>query len=130
LESSDEWQQRPFLAGTTNTALTLGTIKRSELGDISVFTKTRQASLAAGLTDTRLSPFESIKVGKLPTWRYTVTENINRGKQSAWTYMVTIYVGLDEVVIVNTWTLAANFELQQSEMHRIEDGISGIAPPV
>ncbi len=44
--------------------------------------------------------------------------------------MVTIYVGLDEVVIVNTWTLAANFELQQSEMHRIEDGITGIEPPV
>ena len=56
--------------------------------------------------------------------------NIKWGNQSAWTYMVTIYVGLDEVVIGNTWTLAANFELQQSEMHRIEDGISGIEPPV
>ena len=44
--------------------------------------------------------------------------------------MVTIYEGHDEVVIVSTWTLAANFELQQSEMHRIEDGISGIEPPV
>jgi hypothetical protein len=32
--------------------------------------------------------------------------------------MVTIYEWRDEVVIVNTWTLAANFELQQSGVHR------------
>jgi len=143
LELSDDWQQKPLVAGqdpkvivlfavnkTTNTALTLGTIKRSELGDISVFAKTRQASLAAGLTDTKLSPVEPLKVGQLPAWRYTVSGNIKRGNQSAWTYMVTIYEGRDEVVIVNTWTLAANFALQQSEMHRIEDGISGIEPPI
>jgi len=143
LELSDDWQQKPLVAGqdpkvivlfavnkTTNTALTLGAIKLSDLGDISVFAKTRQTSLAAGLTDTKLSPVEPIKVGQLPAWRYTVTGNTKRGKQSAWTYMVTIYEGRDEVVIVNTWTLAANFELQQSEMHRIEDGISDIEPPV
>jgi len=143
LELSDDWQQRPLVPGqdakvivlfavnkTTNTALTLGTIKRSELGDISVFAKTRQATLAAGLTDTKLSTIEPLRVGQLPAWRYTVSGNLKKGKQSAWTYMVTIYEGRDEVVIVNTWTLAANFELQQSEMHRIEDGISGIEPPI
>ena len=141
LELSDDWQQKPLVAGqdakvivlfavnkTTNTALTLGTIKRSELGDIAVYAKTRQVSLAAALTDTKLSPIEPIKVGQLPAWRYTVSGNSKKG--NAWTYMVTIYEGRDEVVIVNTWTLAANFALQQSEMHRIEDGISGIEPPI
>jgi hypothetical protein len=43
--------------------------------------------------------------------------------------MVTIYEGRDEVVIVNTWTNTVNFAMQQAEMHKIENGLSGIAPP-
>lgn len=142
LELSDDWQQRPLQAGqdpkvivlfavnkTTNTALTLGTIKRSELGDVAVFAKTRQVGLAGNLNDAKLGSIESITVGQLPAWRYTVTGNSKRGNQSSWTYMVTIYEGRDEVIIVNTWTTSANFELQQAEMHKIENGLSGVAPP-
>ena len=142
LELSDEWQQRPLVAGqdpkvivlyavnkTTNTALTLGTIKRSELGQVSVFAQTRQATLASNLTDPKLSPIESLRVGQLPAWRYTVTGNSKRGNQISWTYMVTIYEGKDEVIIVNTWTTSVNFELQQAEMHKIENGLSGVIPP-
>jgi hypothetical protein len=142
LELSDDWQQRPLQAGqdpkvivlyavnkTTNTALTLGTIKRSELGDVAVFAKTRQVGLAANLNDAKLGSIESITVGQLPAWRYTVTGNSKRGNKSSWTYMVTIYEGRDEVVIVNTWTTSLNFELQQSEMHKIENGLTGVAPP-
>ena len=142
LELSDDWQQRPLLPGqdakvivlfavnkTTNTALTLGTVKRSELGQIAVFAQTRQATLASNLTDAKLSPIESINVGQLPAWRYTVTGNTKRGNQNSFTYMVTIYEGRDEVIIVNTWTTTVNFELQQAEMHKIENGLSGIAPP-
>ena len=142
LELSDEWQQRPLVAGqdpkvvvlyavnkTTNTALTLGTIKRSELGQVSVFAQTRQATLASNLTDPKLSSIESLRVGQLPAWRYTVTGNSKRGNQISWTYMVTIYEGRDEVIIVNTWTTSVNFELQQAEMHKIENGLSGVIPP-
>lgn len=142
LELSDDWQQRPLVAGqdpkvivlyvvnkTTNTALTLGSIQRSELGQISVFAQTRQATLAANLTDAKLSPVETLKVGQLPAWRYTVTGNSKRGKQTSWTYMVTIYEGRDEVIIVNSWANSLNFELQQAEMHKIEDGLSGVVPP-
>jgi len=142
LELSDDWQQRPLQAGqdpkvivlfavnkTTNTALTLGTIKRSELGDVAVFAKTRQVGLAGNLNDAKLGSIESITVGQLPAWRYTVTGNSKRGNQSSWTYMVTIYEGRDEVIIVNTWTTSANFELQQAEMHKIENGLTGVAPP-
>ena len=142
LELSDDWEPRPLQPGqdpkvivlfaankTTNTALTLGTIKRSELGDISVFAKSRQAGLAANLNDPQLSPIDSLKIGDLPAWRYTVSGNAKRGKQAAWTYMVTIYEGRDEVVIVNTWTLTANFPIQQDEMHKIENGLTGITPP-
>ena len=142
LELSDEWQQRPLVAGqdpkvvvlyavnkTTNTALTFGTIKRSELGQVSVFAQTRQATLASNLTDPKLSSIESLRVGQLPAWRYTVTGNSKRGNQISWTYMVTIYEGRDEVIIVNTWTTSVNFELQQAEMHKIENGLSGVIPP-
>jgi hypothetical protein len=142
LELSDDWQQRPLQAGqdpkvivlyainkTTNTALTLGTIKRSELGEVAVFAKTRQVGLAGNLNDAKLGPIESITVGQLPAWRYTVTGNSKRGNQSSWTYMVTIYEGRDEVIIVNTWTTSINFELQQAEMHKIENGLTGVAPP-
>ena len=142
LELSDDWQQRPLQTGqdpkvimlfavnkTTNTALTLGTIKRSELGQVSVFAQTRQATLANNLTDVKLSPIENLMVGQLPAWRYTVTGNSKRGNQTSWTYMVTIYEGQDEVIIVNTWTTSLNFEIQQAEMHKIENGLSGVAPP-
>jgi len=142
LELSDDWQQRPLQAGqdpkvivlyavnkTTNTALTLGTIKRSELGEVAVFAKTRQVGLAGNLNEAKLGPIESITVGQLPAWRYTVTGNSKRGNQSSWTYMVTIYEGRDEVIIVNTWTTSLNFELQQAEMHKIENGLTGVAPP-
>lgn len=142
LELSDDWQQRPLAAGqdpkvivlyavnkTTNTALTLGAIQRSELGQLSVFAQTRQATLASNLTDAKLSPVETLKVGQLPAWRYTVTGNSKRGNQTSWTYMVTIYEGRDEVIIVNSWTTSSNFELQQAEMHKIENGLSGVAPP-
>lgn len=142
LELSDDWQQRPLQPGqdpkvivlfavnkTTNTALTLGTIKRSELGQVATFARTRQATLASNLTDVKLGPIESLTVGQLPAWRYVVTGNAKRGNQASWTYMVTIYEGRDEVVIVNTWTTSVNFELQQTEMHKIENGLSGVAPP-
>jgi len=142
LELSDDWQQRPLQPGqdpkvvvlfavnkTTNTALTLGTIKRSELGQVATFAQTRQATLASNLTDAKLGPIESLTVGQLPAWRYTVTGNSKRGNQTSWTYMVTIYEGRDEVVIVNTWTTSINFEIQQAEMHKIENGLTGIAPP-
>ena len=49
--------------------------------------------------------------------------------QSSWTYLVTIYEGRVEVIIVNTWTISLNFELQQAEMHKIENGLTGVAPP-
>jgi hypothetical protein len=99
------------------------------LGDVALFAKTRQVGLAANLNDAKLGSIESITVGQLPAWRYTVTGNSKRGNQSSWTYMVTIYEGRDEVVIVNTWTTSLNFELQQSEMHKIENGLTGVAPP-
>ena len=140
VELSDEWQQRPLNAGqdpkvivlfavnkTTNTALTLATFKRSELGQGGV-AQTRQATLASNLTDAKLSPIESLKVGQLPAWRYMVTGNSKLGNQTSWTYMVTVYEGRDEVIIVNTWTTTANFELQQAEMHKIENGLSGVTP--
>ncbi len=142
LELGDDWQQRPLQPGqdpkvvvlfaankTTNTALTLGTIKRSDLGQIAVFAQTRQAALAANLTDAKLGSIESLMVGELPAWRYTVTGNAKRGNKVTWTYMVTIYEGRDEVIIVNTWTTLSNFELQQAEMHKIENGLSGVIPP-
>lgn len=143
LELSDDWQQRPLQSGqdpkvivlfaankTTNTALTLGTIKRSELGSIAVFARTRQTALAANLTQTELSPVESLTVGDLPAWRYTVTGNAKRGSQARWVYMVTIYEGREEVIIVNTWTTVNNFAVQQEEMHKIENGLSGVIPPL
>ena len=142
LELSDDWVQRPLQPGqdpkvivlfafnkTTNTALTLGTIKRSDLGDVSVFARTRQATLAGNLLDAKLGPIESLKVGELPAWRYTVSGNSKRESHLPWTYMVTIYEGRDEVIIVNTWTSSANFELQQAEMHKIENGLTGVIPP-
>jgi hypothetical protein len=142
VELSDDWQQRPLNAGqdpkvivlfavnkTTNTALTLATFKRSELGQVGVFAQTRQATLASNLTDAKLSPIESLKVGQLPAWRYTVTGSSKRGNQTSWTYMVTVYEGRDEVIIVNTWTTTSNFELQNAEMHKIENGLSGVTPP-
>jgi hypothetical protein len=142
LELSDDWVQRPLQPGqdpklivlfafnkTTNTALTLGTIKRSDLGDVSVFARTRQATLAGNLLDAKLGPIESLKVGDLPAWRYTVSGNSKRESHLPWTYMVTIYEGRDEVIIVNTWTSTSNFELQQAEMHKIENGLTGVAAP-
>jgi len=142
LELSDDWVRRPLQPGqdpkvivlfafnkTTNTALTLGTIKRSELGDVSVFARTRQATLAGNLLDAKLGPIESLTVGELPAWRYTVSGNSKRESHLPWTYMVTIYEGRDEVIIVNTWTSTFNFELQQTEMHKIENGLTGVASP-
>ena len=84
--------------------------------------------MASNLTDAKLSPIESLKVGQLPAWRYMVTGNSKPGNQTSWTYMVTVYEGRDEVIIVNTWTTTANFELQQAEMHKIENGLSGVTP--
>jgi hypothetical protein len=96
------------------------------LGDVALFAKTRQVGLAANLNDAKLGSIESITVGQLPACRYTVTGNSKRGNQSSWTYMVTVYEGRNEVIIFNTWTTSLNFELQKAEMHKIENGLTGV----
>lgn len=42
--------------------------------------------------------------------------------QSSWTYLVTIYEGRVEVIIVNTWTISLNFELQQAKCTKSKMG--------
>jgi hypothetical protein len=51
-----------------------------------------------------------------------VTGNSKRSNQSSWTYLVTIYEGRVEVIIVNTWTISLNFELQQAKCTKSKMG--------
>ena len=147
LDLPDTWEQKPLTdrmkAGrnvlfatnsTTDSSLLLATVRRSEIGDMATYAKTRRAMVATILEETVQSPVKQLTINGASAWQFEGSGKPRSGSPaplSVGTPIVvlqTIYEGSQEIVIVNTWTIAANYPNQKAELQRIANSLTGIAP--
>ena len=108
---------------TTDTGAVLSAVKRQGITDLMTYASSRRAGQANNLTDVQQSPVSQIQVNGKNGVRFDVTGALKSGQKL--TYLVTLIEGTAEIVVLNTWTTVANFELQRDAMGKLAENITG-----
>jgi len=88
------------------------------------FTIARRNTQVSRLTDALMSQVSQLQVNGRTAYRYEVTGKVRSGMKI--TYITTVIEGAKEIAVLNTWTAAANFELQKQSMERLAQNVEGL----
>lgn len=146
LDLPDSWEQRPLTdrlkAGrnvlyttnrTTDSGLLLATVRRSGITDVATYATTTSARVINLLKEATQSPVTKLTINGASAWQVEIS-----GKSTARLpvagaeglpiiVLQTVYEGSQEIVILNSWTTAANYKNQKVELQRIANSLTGIA---
>jgi len=109
---------------TTDSSVVVSAANEAELTDRNVFMLSRRAAQESQLKDASHSDIADITVNGRPAERFEVTGTSADGAR--YTFLDTAIFGKAQVVIVNAWTTAPNFDNQKSSLQTLAQRVSGI----
>lgn len=133
----DGWQTKPLTdaqrkgggaiaAGnvTTDSEVVVSAAQLQGITDRDAYIASRRAGLESRLKDSTHSDIADISVNGRPAKQYQVTGVVPAGVRM--TYLETWIFGQSEVVLVNAWTTAPNFDSQHAALQGLAERVSGI----
>ena len=147
LDLPDEWKENSLTdrlkAGrnvlystnrTRDTGLLLATVSRAEIKDTATYAGTRSAYIATLFDDAVRSPVKPLTINGASAWQFEISGKTTArvpvpiGPGAAVTVLQTVYEGSKEIMILNSWATTANYQDQKTELQRIANSLTGIAP--
>jgi hypothetical protein len=110
-ETSDSW----VMVSSANSAT---------ITDRDEYIASRRADMESRLKEPIHSDIQAISVNGMSAKRFEVTGTATDGARHS--YLYTAIFGQSEVVVVNAWTSAPNFETQKGSLRELADWVSGI----
>jgi len=133
----DGWQIKPLtdaqrrsgyavVAGniTTDSQVTVSAAQLQGITDRDAYIASRRAAQESRLKEATHSEIADISVNGRPAKQYQVTGVVTEGVRM--TYIETWIFGQTEVVLVNAWTTAPNFDNQRAALQGLAERVSGI----
>lgn len=110
---------------TLDVGMNMFVAKRQGITDMVAYTNTRMANQAGRLTDAAKSEIQPITINGLPAWRFNV---VGQFRSNRYAYLVTVIDANPEIILLNTWTTEAAFDVQRPTMEKIAEGLKGFTP--
>lgn len=138
IELSAEWERKPLTeamaAGggsvyATNKGLDAGVLvsvaKREGVADLMAYVFSRRSKAESILLNGQSTDIAIKDVNGRQTFRYEVSGFIKGGMKI--TYLQTIIVGADNLIMVNTWTKAADYVARKPMLEPLATKVTGIS---
>lgn len=109
---------------TLDAGLMWSTVPRDSISDFRTFAATRRAVQISSIAETVPSDISSLEINGKKALRFTVTGKVKTGQMM--TYLMTLVQGDKEIAIINTWTLAANFEQHRATLEGMPQYVAGL----
>lgn len=107
---------------TLEAALITTTVPRESISDFRTYASTRRALQISAVTDPVHSEITTLEINGKKAHRFSVS---GKAEGHHFTFLITLVEGDKGIVVLNTWTLAANFEQHRESLERIPQSFAG-----
>jgi len=117
---------------TIDTGLMLASYKREGITDMLTYVTTKRGIQANLLNEPQIADIIETAVNGDKAWRFEVTGLLKTSSHMKLTYQTTVIdVGSNEILTLNAWTGAANYDRQKQSMAELASAIGGFSksPP-
>ena len=123
-----------YLLRATNSATDSGVLvtstKREVISDMTNYVSNLRPLQVKALDDAQQSEIEQLTINGMRAWRYETTGKTKNLFGTRYTYQMTVLEGAKEVLTINAWTTAGNYDEKKAELKQLALNVSGMeAPP-
>ena len=102
-------------------------MKRSDTKDAKDFAELRRQKQMAALNDSSSTEVKTVNLNGITIFQTEVTGNLKTGAKQRFTYLFNAIEGKEEIIFINFWALADNYQKNKEEFVKIIGTMSGLS---